>query len=138
MASGRAWRTSAAIAIAATNLGGAGCAVFTDLDVGPYALADASNGDSGACEAGKCPGLALDCRSSLDCDGGGVCCLTPVSGNSAAFTCQPKVCPTLPSLQLCKTDAECSGSSCLQQGCPVNGLVVKVGGCGLLLGCSAL
>jgi hypothetical protein len=138
----RASRTQAVIALVAIGFGagGTGCALFTDLDTDPYTLASdgGRSGEASACDSGSCPNLVFDCRSSGDCQDGGVCCLTPVSTSSAAFACQATACTTLPAVQLCATDAECSGTSCTRQGCSVNGLVVEVGACGVLLGCSAL
>jgi len=135
------WKTCGALLAAGVATAGTqACAIFTDLDVDAYKLADASSdahaSDAGVCEAGNCPTLAIDCRSAADCDGGGVWCLGPTGLTSLAFACSTAPCAR-PEFQLCTTSSECPGKACGKLQCEIDGLVIQdVSACGVISGCA--
>lgn len=76
-----------------------------------------------------CPpgGGAITCNESADCNVHQSCCATPPSSGgyltaACASTCAPA------QMQLCRTNGECPGNSCVIQRCP-DGVVYEV--CGL-------
>jgi hypothetical protein len=134
------WKTCGALLAAGIAVAGMpACAIFTDLDVDAYKLGDASSdahaSDANVCDTGACPTVSLACVSSANCDKGSVCCLAVAGPDAAILNCQTS-CPSL-SYQLCANDAECGGEvHCIQQMCPVSGVVVQVGACGSLPTCA--
>ena len=131
----RWWSRNCGSVIAGTIAvaGAQGCAIFTNLDVDGYSVADAGRGDANGCDAQICPSLSLDCRSAAECDEGGACCLTVTAAASVAFACEATC--KAPQIQLCASHAECA--SCTTYQCPINGVVIHhVGACGQPLGCT--
>lgn len=114
------------------------CELFTGSTDGYEALPKATDG--GASEGGGGGSLDLRCVSAQDCSeaGAGQVCCVALSGTTAATAaCQPRPCGgTLP-VQLCATDAECSGSTCTLQACTLSGAAVTLRACGLVPTCTA-
>jgi hypothetical protein len=79
------------------------CCVSFSLDAG---------GLSRSCQNGtSCPsGGTQRCDEAADCPVNNVCCASFTGGNGAA-ECQSS-CQGQQSIQLCKTNAECSGGAC--------------------------
>jgi hypothetical protein len=140
---GQGW-VLGALALGGLGLGGAftACAIFTGSTDG-YVLADAGPGEvDGACAAdgGLC--LVDECVSAADCtstsdSSPAVCCLGLVSSGTLGASCETSACQ-LGSFQLCKGDAECSGLTCVEQSCSVNGSPLPIKACGLVQGCTAI
>jgi hypothetical protein len=134
MTTSRDWRAVAALAAAASCVAATpSCAVFTDLSVDGYTLADA--GDASVCASEAGPGFLLGCASAGDCNGAGICCLKPM-GCVLASECSTTLC-TAPFGQLCQTDRECGAVPCLRQQCVIGGVPLHVSACVALPGCSA-
>lgn len=128
-----------AIALGASGLVLAtGCLLVTGSTDG-YELADAGAAETGA-DAGGAGALDLQCLSSSSCAGDGspgqVCCVAITGTSSARSTCQAGPCGgTLP-VQLCGSDAECTGTTCVTQTCSLAGASVTVRACGALPTCT--
>src|SRR5271166_6922028 len=117
---GRSLLSSGTMALAVAL---ASCLVFTGGTNG-YDLAD--TGASGpSCENdASCSGLTWECSSSAACPsdaGTQICCLTPTSASGAIVACSSQPCSGPFGAQLCATDAECGGQSCVNQQCTVGG-----------------
>jgi hypothetical protein len=112
----------------------AGCALFQNLDSGPYRLADAGS-DAGACGAdGACDIGSTACQSSADCSPGQVCCasLNPQTGATVSCVDGVAACTGMGSLavQLCAMAAECgNGGPCKTQTCAFGGASISLAAC---------
>jgi len=134
MTTSRDGRAVAALAVAASCVAATpSCAVFTDLSVDGYTLADA--GDASVCASEAGPSILLGCSSAGDCNGTGICCLIPM-GCVLSSACSTTPC-TAPLGQLCQTDRECGAVPCLHQQCKIGGVALHVSACVALPGCSA-
>jgi hypothetical protein len=103
-----------------------GCVLLTGSTDG-YELVDAGP-EGGVCRS------AADCSS--DAGGPQACCVV-VSGLSIVGpTCALSPCAT-PGAQLCATDTECTGTSCILQSCMFSG-TAPIQACGLVPTCTAM
>lgn len=114
-----------------------GCVIVTGSTDG-YDLADAGAAQTSADAAAGA--LDLQCLSTSSCAGdgavGALCCVTITGTSSARSACQPGPCGgTLP-VQLCASDAECTGTTCVTQTCSLAGASVTVRACGALPTCT--
>jgi hypothetical protein len=115
---------------------GAPCAVPTNVCCGTTPTA-------AMCQpaATTCAGSSFACDEKGDCANGQICCFVAVSTTAANNACTTGTTCSggLFSIQICKTDAECTnGMSCVPQSCPVGGSTVTIGACGAIPTCTAL
>jgi hypothetical protein len=113
-------------------LAGSACTVFMNLDTNGYGPVDASVAQDSGCE----PGIAcLECVAGVNCDGGRICCL---AASLISLDCEMgPTCST--GVQLCQTDVECAGGSCVHQQCSFDGgAPLKIRACGTIAFCSAV
>jgi len=90
----------------------AGCVWVTDIAAKGYTVRE------GGAESPSC-------ASVHDCDAGAVCCV--VSMGAHIMTACLASCPTLKGmtpLQICASDAECAGGTCVEQACAGTNLSV--------------
>jgi hypothetical protein len=111
----------------------AGCALFQNLDSGPYRLADAGS-DAAACGVdGACDIGSTACQSTDDCGPGQACCasLNPQSGFTVMCVDSVGACTGMgrDAVQLCAKAAECGGSPCMMQTCTFNGASISISAC---------
>jgi hypothetical protein len=108
---------------------GLGCALFTDLGTGGYGPADAGDAQS-ACDAdGACFAFAFSCVGASDCPNGQICCLSLNSTSSATFGCaNGPVCTA--GIQLCRSNTECTGATCVMQECAFDAAAITIQACG--------
>jgi hypothetical protein len=117
----------------------AGCVLVTGSTSG-YVLEDAGVTSTPVVEAGACiadSGVCVNvgCTSSVNCDGGEICCLGAL-GAQTGLTCETS-CGIFP--QACQSNAECGDAGgCTLQECPFEGQVLTFSLCGVALGCTAV
>ncbi|MGH7439251.1 MAG: hypothetical protein ACRENE_26495, partial [Polyangiaceae bacterium] len=98
-------------------------------------------------QAGGFPQADFQCVEKSDCAGNKVCCgyadtttIPPTAGASCQDTsttggaCTPAPSSAKASAQLCQTNAECKGVSCLWQDCAVGTSTLELTMCGIQMG----
>jgi hypothetical protein len=114
-----------------------GCALFEDLDSGPYKAIDAGTQACGSRDGGDGGCIALTCESALDCADGQVCCLSITSATSVGTGCMsPSDCTGAnASVILCSTSFECGNTQCIKQQCTFGSLSLPLHACAPIPGC---
>jgi hypothetical protein len=102
-----------------------GCVLLTGSTDG-YELVDAG-AEGGVCRS------AADCSS--DAAGHQACCVSVSGVSIVGPTCGPSPCAS-PGAQLCATDTECTGTSCILQSCMFSA-AAPIQACGLVPTCTA-